>query len=50
MITHRASTLSLADRILVMEEGRVASFGTHQELINSCKVFQRLYHPTDQAA
>ncbi len=42
MITHRLSTLDLADRILVMGEGTIVDCGTHSELINRCSVYQRL--------
>jgi subfamily B ATP-binding cassette protein MsbA len=43
IITHRLSTLELADRILVMDAGRIVDLGTHQELIRRCEVYQRLY-------
>ena len=43
IITHRLSTLELADRILVMEAGRVADLGTHQELIARCDLYRRLH-------
>jgi ATP-binding cassette, subfamily B, bacterial MsbA len=43
MITHRMSTLSLANRILVMNAGRVEDLGTHQELLHRCPLYQRLY-------
>ncbi len=43
IITHRASTLSLADRILVMEKGRIVDIGTHDELASRCELYQRLY-------
>ena len=42
MITHRLSTLDLADRILVMNEGAVEDVGTHQELLGRCKSYRRL--------
>ncbi len=43
LITHRLSTLELADRILVMESGRVADLGTHADLIRRCEVYRRLH-------
>ena len=43
IITHRLSTLELADRILVMQSGQVADLGTHQELIARCDLYRRLH-------
>ncbi|MDZ4818427.1 MAG: ABC transporter ATP-binding protein [Planctomycetota bacterium] len=43
LITHRLATLDLADRIVVMQAGMVMDFGTHQELMGRCELYQRLY-------
>lgn len=42
IITHRLSTLDLADRIVVMHEGRIADVGTHQELLARCRLYRQL--------
>ena len=44
MIAHRLSTLRDADRLIVIEHGRVAESGTHRELLAKPDgVYHRLY-------
>ncbi len=40
IIAQRISTILNADRIIVLEDGRVAGMGTHEELLESCPVYQ----------
>jgi len=42
IIAHRRSTLNLADRIVVLDAGRVADTGTHEELEERCPLYRRL--------
>jgi ATP-binding cassette subfamily B protein/subfamily B ATP-binding cassette protein MsbA len=42
LITHRLHTLEVADRIVVLHEGRVLATGTHIELMKTCPMYQRL--------
>jgi ABC-type multidrug transport system fused ATPase/permease subunit len=43
IITHRLNTLEIADRIVVLDEGRIAATGGHAELLKSCVLYQQLY-------
>jgi ATP-binding cassette, subfamily B, bacterial len=42
IIAHRRSTLNLADRIVVLDGGRVADSGTHEELTERCPLYRQL--------
>ena len=43
VIAHRLSTVRRADRIVVIEAGRVVETGTHAQLLQAGGVYQRLY-------
>ncbi|MEU5715732.1 ABC transporter ATP-binding protein [Streptomyces sp. NPDC020403] len=48
LIAHRRSTLNLADRIAVLDRGRLADIGTHAELEERCALYRRLLTDPDE--
>nr|WP_269327483.1 ABC transporter ATP-binding protein [Kineosporia mesophila] len=50
LVAHRRSTLHLADRIVVMDEGRVADQGSHEELMARCELYRRLLSGMEEEA
>ncbi|MFE2262607.1 ABC transporter ATP-binding protein [Streptomyces griseosporeus] len=48
LIAHRRSTLNLADRIAVLDAGRLADVGTHDELQERCALYRRLLTDPDE--
>ncbi|MEV7182485.1 ABC transporter ATP-binding protein [Kitasatospora sp. NPDC093679] len=49
LIAHRRSTLQLADRIAVLERGRLVDIGTHRELDERCPLYRALITDPDAA-
>ncbi|MBF5000877.1 ABC transporter ATP-binding protein [Nocardia sp. BSTN01] len=49
VVAHRVSTLALADRVVILDEGRVAESGTLAELQESGALFATLFTPPDVA-
>jgi ATP-binding cassette subfamily B protein len=43
VIAHRLSTLALADELVVLEGGRVAAQGTHDELYDASEVYREIH-------
>jgi ABC-type multidrug transport system fused ATPase/permease subunit len=43
VIAHRLSTVKNADRILIVEKGRIIEEGSHKELLKESKTYKKLY-------
>ena len=43
LIAQRISSIQSADRIIVMNEGKIESIGTHEELLNSSCIYKEIY-------
>ena len=44
IVGQRVATIMDADRIIVLDEGRIAGIGTHKELYKNCEVYQEIVH------
>jgi ATP-binding cassette subfamily B protein len=44
VIAQRISTVLNADQIIVLDKGRVAAMGTHEELMEDCAIYAEIYH------
>ena len=43
IIAQRISSISDADKIIVLDDGKIVAFGTHDELLNSCEIYKEVY-------
>ena len=44
IIAHRLSTIVNADRIIVIDDGKVVGEGTHKQLLSKNKIYKKLYN------
>ena len=44
IVSQRALSLMHADRIIVLDDGNIAGIGTHQQLLESCEIYQEIYY------
>ena len=44
LVSQRISTVMRTDRILCLDNGCIQGYGTHEELMASCKIYQEIYH------
>ena len=50
IIAQRISSVQDADRIIVMDDGKVNGFGTHEELLATNKIYQEVYESQTQGS
>lgn len=43
IVSQRTSSIQFADKIIVLEDGKLAGMGTHKELLETCEVYQEIY-------
>ena len=43
-VSQRASTIKSADKILVLDDGNMVGFGSHDELMKNCEMYKEIYY------
>ncbi len=43
IVSQRTSSIQFADKIVVLEDGKLVGLGTHKELLENCEVYQEIY-------
>jgi ATP-binding cassette subfamily B protein len=44
IIAQRLSSVAECDKIIVLDDGKINAVGTHQQLLESCAIYQEVYH------
>lgn len=43
IVSQRTSSIMNADKILVMDDGKIVGIGTHDDLLNTCEIYKEIY-------
>jgi len=43
IVTHRLGSAKIADRIIIMDKGKIAGVGTHDELMEKCSLYNKMF-------
>ena len=49
VIAHKLSSIAGADKILVLDKGKIVSEGKHNELIRDCDIYRNLWKATEDS-
>lgn len=44
IVSQRTSSIMSADKIVVLDDGKIAGIGTHEQLLNNCDVYSEIYY------
>jgi ATP-binding cassette subfamily B protein len=44
IVTHRLGSTKIADRVIVMDKGKIAAIGSHDELMNDCELYRTMFN------
>ncbi|NLL80245.1 MAG: ABC transporter ATP-binding protein [Clostridiales bacterium] len=44
IVSQRAASIQYADQIIVLDDGKIAGHGTHEQLLKECSVYQEIYY------
>ena len=44
IVSQRAASILHADKIIVLNDGKIVAYGPHKELINECEIYQEIYY------
>lgn len=44
MVSQRATSLTSADKIIVLDDGEIVGIGTHDELVENCRIYSEIYN------
>ena len=44
IVSQRAASIMFADKIIVLDDGKIVGMGTHEELLKQCEVYQEIYY------
>lgn len=44
IVSQRASSIKNADKIIVLDDGKIVGIGTSDELLKNCEIYQEIYY------